>query len=139
MVIFQRLSLAFAAGGIGAVVNVLFVMFVGAVGIAAALGISAPPRAMPAFLYKQIVWGGLWGFVYVLPVLTGSWWLRGIVFGTLPALAALLIFFPMATVDGKGPGLFGTNFGDLTFIVVFVANWVWGLATSWWYDRVSRA
>jgi hypothetical protein len=28
--------------------------------------------------YPRIVWGGLWGFLFMLPMGRGHWWLRGI-------------------------------------------------------------
>lgn len=137
MRIWQKLSVAFAAGAFGALANITFLVVIGLAGIIAAMGINASPLHFPALLYKQVAWGGLWGFIFVLPILARSWWKRGIVLGTLPALAALLIFFPLQTVDGKGPGLFGLNAGDLTFVLVIAANWVWGLAAAWWYARMT--
>ncbi len=128
----QRFSLAFAAGALGGLANVAFLAVVAAIGIPALLGVKAGAPEIPGFLYKQVAWGGLWGFLLLVPIFAGSWWKRGLVLGTLAALSTGLIFTPMA-----GAGYFAAKAGDLTFIVIFAANWVWGLVASYWYDRVE--
>lgn len=134
----QNLSRAFAAGALGGLANVVFIMFVGALGIVALLGISAPPPPLPAFLYKQITWGGIWGFLLVAPFLRDSWWQRGLLLSLAASLVALFIVFPANTTpDGQGPGLLGLNAGALMPVLVLVANAVWGLVAAYWYRRTS--
>ncbi len=137
----QKMSLAFTAGAIGAVANVVFVAIVAAVGITALLGIDSPRPSMPAFLYKQVVWGGLWGLVLVLPLLRGKWWLRGLVLGFFASLATMLIFLPRIQLPAgapfASPGLFGLGWGEMMPLLILVANSVWGLTAAWWYARMS--
>ncbi len=142
MGLWRKLSLGFAAGALGAVANVAFVAIVAGLGISAALDIQAPRPPMPAFLYKQIVWGGLWGFLLVLPVLSGKWWQRGLILGLLASLVAMLIFLPRIvmppTAPFPSPGIFGLGWGAMMPVLILVANSVWGLVSAWWYARMTR-
>ena len=126
----NALSRGFTAGAVGGVVNVIFVALAGMTGLIAAMGIGLPAPALPAFLYKQMVWGGLFGLLFVAPFVKDSWILRGVIVGLIASLAALFIFLPMA-----GAGIAGLNAGTLTPVLVLVANSVWGLVAAWFYDR----
>lgn len=141
MRLWQKMSLAFTAGAIGGAVNVAFVAIVAAVGIVALLGIHSPRPSMPAFLYKQMAWGGLWGLVLVLPLLRGKWWLRGLVLGFFTSLATMLYFLPRIQLPVGGrfesPGLFGLGWGEMMPLLILVANSVWGLTAAWWYARMT--
>jgi len=129
----KKLSLGFSAGALGAVANVVFVSVVISAGIAGAVGITLKgPPPLPGFLYKQIVWGGLWGFLFLAPILGKPWWLRGLVVGFLASLVALFVFIPQTPL-----GMAGLGAGTMFPAMVLVANSVWGLAGAWWYDRVS--
>ncbi|MDJ0893634.1 MAG: hypothetical protein QNJ92_00715 [Alphaproteobacteria bacterium] len=133
MTLLQKLSLGFTAGALGAVANVVFVWLVVSAGIAAAAGITLPgPPPLPGFLYKQIVWGGLWGFLFVAPILSRSWWQRGLVVGLLASLVALFVFIPQTPL-----GTAGLNAGAMFPVLVLLANSVWGLAAAWWYARTA--
>jgi len=134
----RNLSRGFAAGALGGLANVVFIVIAGALGITVLLGINAPAPALPAFLYKQITWGGLWGLLLVAPFLKNSWWQRGLLLGLAASLVALFIVFPAhTTADGKGPGLLGLNAGTLMPLLVLLANSVWGLVAAYWYERTS--
>ena len=131
----RKLSVAFAAGAVGAVANVAFVGIMAQSGALAAIGINIPAPPIPAFLYKQVAWGGLWGLPLVLPFLSRSWFWRGILLGVLASLAAMFIFFPMHTAGGQGPGTAGLNIGPLMPVLVLVANSIWGVVAAYWYKR----
>jgi len=129
---FKSISRGFAAGAIGGVANVVALAIFGKLGITAAMGIHMPPPALPAFLYTQMVWGGLWGLLFVTPLMKDSWWQRGIVIGLLASVAALFYFIP------RGPaGMAGLNAGTLTPLLVVIVNTVWGLVASWWYEKTA--
>ena len=38
---------------------------------------------MQADLYSKVFWGGLWGFLFLLPLrkVVASWWVRTLIFG----------------------------------------------------------
>jgi hypothetical protein len=130
MTAFNALCRGFTAGAVGGVANVIFVVLAGITGLIAAMGIGFPAPELPAFLYKQMVWGGLFGLLFVTPYVKGSWIVRGLVVGLIASLAALFIFLPMA-----GVGIAGLNAGVLTPVLVLIANSVWGLVAAWVYDR----
>jgi hypothetical protein len=130
----RKLSLAFAAGGVGAIANSLSVWGSGQLGITQLLGVTIVPTFTPAWLYPRIVWGGLWGFLLALPVLQTSWALRGLVFSLAPTAYVFLVIFP----SRPEAGVLGTNFGTLTPVIVLVANAVWGLAASAWYRSTAK-
>ena len=139
MKLLNQISLGFAAGSLGAAANVAFLALAAMAGLIAAMSLQLPELPYPAFLYKQIAWGGLWGILLAAPVLTGSWFLRGLLLSLLASAATLFIFFPMATVGEQGPGLAGLNLGTLMPVLVLLANAVWGLVAAWWYSFVAPA
>jgi len=126
----NALARGFTAGAIGAVANVIFVILAGTAGLIAAMGIGFPAPPLPEFLYKQVVWGGLFGLLFAAPLLKGSWIGRGLMVGLIASLAAFFIFLPMA-----GAGIAGLNAGVMTPVLVLIANSIWGLAAAWFYDR----
>lgn len=117
----KRLSLLFAAGAVGGLANVIAIWILGKLGLPL-------PKASLGFLYKQAVWGGLWGLIFLIPVFAGSWWKKGMLMGLAPALLVLFFFLPQ-----RGAGIFGLNVGPaVPVMVVFLNVVVWGLATAYW-------
>jgi hypothetical protein len=98
-----------------------------------ALGVAITPSLTPAWLYARIVWGGLWGLLFVVPVSMG-WIARGLLLSLGPSLFQLLFVFPVRA----GLGLGGLDLGLLTPGVVLVFNGVWGVVASGWV-RGTRA
>ncbi|NIA71228.1 hypothetical protein HBA54_21750 [Pelagibius litoralis] len=133
----NQISLGFAAGSLGALANVGFLIAAGAGGLIAAMSIQLPEPALPAFLYKQVAWGGLWGILLAVPLLGGNWVVRGLILSLLASAATLFFFFPMLTSGDQGPGMAGLNLGTLTPVLVLVANAVWGLVAAWWYSLAA--
>lgn len=139
MRLLNQISLGFAAGSLGAAANVGFLALAAAGGLIAAMNLTLPALPYPDFLYKQIAWGGLWGVLLAAPVLTGGWFLRGLLLSLLASAATLFIFFPMASLGEQGPGMAGLNLGTMMPVLVLLANAVWGLVAAWWYSFVSPA
>jgi hypothetical protein len=134
MTVLRRLSLLYAAGSFGGLANALAVWALGYFKIAAAAGVKIAPALTPEMIYPRLVWGGLWGLVFLLPFFRNSPLLRGIVFGLAPALVALLVVFP-----AKPPNvLLGLNLGNLTPLFVVIYNIVWGVAASYWLHHVEE-
>ena len=96
-------------------------------------GVGIAPALTPNWLYPQIVWGGLWALLFLLP-LEGRWWLRGLV-SLAPSAFQLLWVFP----HEAGEGVFGLRLGALTPVFVLVTNTVWGLAEAWLLRKTGRA
>ncbi|MEJ2119333.1 MAG: hypothetical protein P8Z76_01250 [Alphaproteobacteria bacterium] len=126
MTILRRGSLAFASGAFGVILFYLVLRG----GLAAGL-LNPPEPALKlltskAFLYRSVVWGGIWGFAFMIPFLTGKWWLRGPIVGIAATLVAIFVF--------RG------GQADLTFVIgAVILNVVcWGLTAAFWYDRVVK-
>lgn len=128
----RDLSLAFAAGAVGALANSIAVWLAGDHGLTAALDVKVAPQLTAAWLYPRLVWGGLWGLLLVLPILERAWFWRGLLFGLAPSAFLLFYFFPERTPAG----MMGLNLGMLTPLVVVVANAIWGVVAAGWYRMV---
>jgi hypothetical protein len=128
----RTLSLCFAAGAVGGLANSLALWASGRLGLSAALGVSIAPALTPAWLYPRLVWGGLWGALFLLPV-GGGWLRRGLLLGLAPALFQLFVVFPY----WQGRGMLGVGLGALTPVMVLLANAVWGVASAGWL-RVTK-
>ena len=127
MSVARSLSLFFAAGVVGALVNSLVVWGVTELGLPQALGVSLAPKVSPAWLYPRLVWGGLWGLLFVLPIALGVV-PRGLLLSLAPALFQLLVVFPA----WAGQGIGGVELGALTPVLVLFYSAVWGVTASWW-------
>ena len=125
------LSVFFAAGALGALANSLVAWSFGELGVARALGVAIQPELSPAWLYPRLVWGGLWGGLFVLPLGSHAWLRRGLVLSLAPTLVQLLVVFPAC-----GVGVLGLGLGAVTPLLVLVLNGVWGLVASWWVANV---
>jgi hypothetical protein len=123
----RSLSLCFAAGAAGALANSVVAWLSGQIGIPHALGVSLAPAWTPAWLYPRIVWGGLWGFLFVLP-LTADVLRRGLIVSLGPALFQLFVVFPY----WQGKGVAGLELGAATPFFVLLYDAVWGVVASWW-------
>ncbi len=122
------LSLAYAAGSVGGLINSLIVWLLGSMGITSALGVNIAPPLSAALLYPRLVWGGLWGFLFLIPLFGNSPLVRGVIYSLGPTLVQLFIVFPLK--DGKG--IMGLGLGALTPLMVIFANVIWGVVTSYW-------
>jgi len=126
--IFRTLSLVFAAGCVGAVANSFLVYLFGDLGVNAALGVKMAPKLTPAWLYPRIVWGGLWGFLFLLPLLRSSLLARGLLFSLGPSLLMFFVIFPLKAKKS----MFGLDLGSMTPVLVLFYNAIWGVTTAIW-------
>lgn len=116
----------FAAGCLGALANSLFLWLAGEYAITKALGVSIAPALTPAWLYPRIVWGGLWGFLFLLPLKNTGLMLKGSILSLFPTAVQLFIVFPYQA----NKGMAGLELGLLTPLLVVVFNWVWGIVAA---------
>jgi hypothetical protein len=130
----KNISMVFAAGCLGGLVNSLAVWAFGDLGINAALGVRIAPALTPQWLYPRIIWGGIWGLLFLLPLMRSRILSRGIIFSLGPTLVQLLVVFPLKA----GKGYMGLDLGTLTPLLVFIFNAIWGIATAIWLRWASR-
>lgn len=123
----RNLTLAFGCGAFGVLVIFAVLFVVTKAGLGTTLGLPSVPQKMPEFLYSRLVWGGIWGFLLVLPFLTPRWVLRGIVIGLLASAASIFYFHP---------ALQKAQIGLIIAILVF--NLIWGVAAAGWYRWLAR-
>jgi hypothetical protein len=126
--VFQTLSACFTAGVLGGLANGIFQWGAGVFGLSAMMGVAIAPAWTPPWLYQKLVWGGVWGMLYIFPLLKRSVLLRGVVYGLAPTAVALLVVFP----DMLGKGMFGMELGTMTPLFVLIGNTVWGVSAAWW-------
>ena len=123
----RALSLFFAAGVVGALANSVVAWLLGELGVPRALGVALAPGWSAGWLYPRLVWGGLWGLLFVLP-LTTAVVPRGLLVSLAPTLFQLFVVFPAWT----GKGVAGLELGLFTPLFVALYNAVWGVTASWW-------
>ncbi len=124
----KEVSLTFAAGVLGGLANSLTVWLFGAVGLSQLLGVALAPKLTPAWLYPRLVWGGLWGWLFLLPIPRLTYPSRGCLLSLGPSLVQLFVVFPLQAHKGVG----GIELGYLTPLLVLFFNAVWGLVTAMW-------
>lgn len=124
MEILRRLSWAYLAGCVGTL------GFFAGLYIALQTGVMKPPEqaltmlTSKGFFYKQVVWGGVWGLLFVVPLFKRQWWVRGPIVGALATAAALFYF----RTTLPPPEII---IGAIILNVLF-----WGLTAAMWHDQV---
>jgi ABC-type amino acid transport system permease subunit len=130
----KKVSLVFAAGCFGGLLNSLAVWFFGELGITSALGVKIAPQMSAAWLYPRLIWGGIWGALFLLPLLQKRFWYRGIIFSLGPTIVQLFVVFPYKA----NKGFMGFDLGLLTPLFVILYNAIWGVAASIWLKWTNR-
>ncbi|MGR9000406.1 MAG: hypothetical protein ACU88J_15360 [Gammaproteobacteria bacterium] len=122
----KKLLICFAAGCAGALANSITVWAFGNYGITKSLGVSIVPALNSSWLYPRIVWGGIWGLLFILPMLDSKLLRKGSILSLFPTAVQLFVVFPFKA----GKGMAGLELGVLTPVLVLFFNWVWGIATA---------
>jgi hypothetical protein len=129
----RRTSVYFSAGAAGGLANGVCVWFFGSAGITSSLDVNIAPALTPEMLYHRIVWGGIWGLAFLLPLAVRSPLVRGFLYSLGPTFAQLFIVFPDA-----GRGMMGLELGTLTPAFVLFFNAVWGLTAVLWLNAIGE-
>ncbi len=122
----KKLLFFFAAGCLGGLANSLAVWQFGSLGITSTFGVSIAPALTPGWLYPRIVWGGLWGLLFILPMLQSRLLVKGAALSLFPTAIQLFVVFPLKADKGFA----GIELGLFTPVFVLFFNWVWGVATA---------
>ena len=130
----RKIGLVFAAGVLGGLLNSLAVWGAGELGITAVAGVKIAPKLTPAFLYPRLVWGGIWGILFLLPMMQTRIWSRGFIYSLGPTLVQLFVVFPMKAKKGA----MGLELGMLTPLFVVIFNAIWGWTAAIWLRWTGR-
>jgi hypothetical protein len=130
----KNISLTFTAGAVAGLMNMLAIWLFGMAGITKALGVKIAPHLSAPWLYNRLVWGGLWGLMFLLPSRNLSYPLRGLLYSLAPCLVQLLVVFPFQAHKG----MLGLQLGYLTPGFVLFFNAVWGLAAGLWLHLTTE-
>ncbi|MGD8177124.1 hypothetical protein [Marinimicrobium sp. ARAG 43.8] len=122
----KKILMTFGAGALGGLGKCLVMWLFGLYGISQMLGVSIAPGLSAHWLYPHIVWGGLWGFLFLLPVLHGRLLPQTLVLSLFPTLVQLFVIYPYQTRYG----IAGLGLGTLTPVLVWFFNWVWALVAA---------
>lgn len=122
----RKILIYFSAGCVGALANSLVVWIFGEMSITKSLGVYIAPSLSPAWLYPRIVWGGIWGLLFIIPLLNAKFIKKGSVISLVPTIVQLFIVFPYKS----NKGMAGMELGTLTPLFVIFFNWIWGLVTA---------
>jgi hypothetical protein len=122
----NKILVFFAAGCLGALANSLAVWFFGDFGITSSFGVLISPALTPKWLYPRIVWGGIWGLLFVLPIFKSNLLLKSTVLSLFPTAVQLFVVFPFKAHKGMA----GLELGLYTPLLVLFFNWVWGVVTA---------
>lgn len=123
----RRLSLIFSAGALGGLANSVALWALGRFGITAMIGVKIAPKLVPMWLYPRIVWGGLWGVLFLIPLFKNSPFKRGVIFSLGPTAVQLFVVFPHKAYKGY----LGLDLGGMTPVLVVVLNAVWGITAAY--------
>jgi hypothetical protein len=124
----------FAAGALGGVITSVLLWGLGRYGILPIINVRLAPGLSTALLYPNIVWGGIWAQLLLLPLIKSRVLARGLVISIGPTAYHLLYLFPFIT----GSGFLGLKLGTLTPLVIAATNAVWGIATVLWLRWSDR-
>ncbi len=122
----KKILIFFAAGCLGALANSTAVWLFGYFGITSSFGVSIAPSLSPNWLYPRIVWGGIWGLLFILPMLESKLLLKATILSLFPTAVQLFIVFPLKAHKGMA----GLDLGLYTPFFVLFFNWVWGAVTA---------
>ncbi len=122
----KKILIFFAAGCAGGLATAVAISFMGDLGITSTLGVSYHHGLTPSWLYSRIVWGGIWGILFLLPLSQSNLFLKGSILSLLPTAFQLFVVFPLFSSSG----IAGLKLGILTPLVILFFNWVWGVATA---------
>ncbi|MEM9684242.1 MAG: hypothetical protein AAF942_13310 [Pseudomonadota bacterium] len=126
MIGLRNLTLGYASGVFGGLVFFLGIWL----GLKAGL-IPAQAEATllaKTFLYKQMIWGGVWGILLAVPILNRVWWLKGFIIGCIATAVAIFVFTPT--------GLAGWPAQRIAIAVVLNGVF-WGIGAAFWYWLVT--
>ncbi len=130
---YARAYQAIAAGAIAGLIQWVIILIAANTGLLDLLGLDLEFPLEKFVFYQRFSWGGLWGLLFLLPLMPKSaQWLRGLALGVIPALASLFFFLPFS----NDKGFLGLDLGLMMPVVVLFFGLVWGVIAG---KLLSRA
>lgn len=128
----HRANHCFTAGALAGFITTILIWIASQSGGFLALGVPVVMELTPGWVYQRVVWGGLYGLFFLVPLFWG-WpvWRRGLVVALVPSAATLLLFNPIK----DGIGLFGLGFGPAWPFLVTGFWLIWGAIAGWWIGQ----
>lgn len=130
----KKISLVFFAGCLGGFANSIAVWLFGAIGITSAFGVKIAPQLSASWLYPRIVWGGVWGLLFLFPIMQNRFISKGLIYSLGPILVQLFVVFPLKA----NAGIMGLDKGVLTPLFVIIFNVIWGITAAIWLKWVAN-
>ncbi|HPC73481.1 MAG TPA: hypothetical protein P5551_00225 [Syntrophales bacterium] len=131
----KNLSLTFAAGCLGGLVSSVTLWIFAEFGILSAFNVRVGAPTTPPWWYQRIVWGGIWGFLFLIPLTKQNHFLKGLIFSLGPTLFQLFVVFPY----WLNKGMMGVDLGRWTPLFIVFFNAVWGWTTALWLKWTGKA
>lgn len=130
----RTLGLYFAAGCLGGVAINVINIFLHLVNFPEAIGVDITPDYSLSALYSDLFWGGVWGFLFMIPFLKDLYLVKGVILSLIPTFTQLIIVLPFF----KGATILGLEFGMMMPVYVMLLNIVWGLVAGTFLLNVSE-
>ncbi len=124
----KKLESVFFAGCVGGLISSLGLWLFNRWGVTAAVGVSLTSSLSADWLFPRLIWGGVWGFLFLLPLFKNAMLKRAFLMSLGPSAVQLLIIFPIQ----DGQGVMGFGLGMLTPVFVVFFNFIWGLTAVVW-------
>lgn len=114
----RELALCFAAGTVGGFAKSVVVWTCAHFASTAMFGSHLAGALYPWGVYQRLIWGGLAGFLFILPTLRHSWLAAGLLWGVVASLLQWLLTQS------------GLHLLVVPMLSTLVLNCVWGLITA---------
>ena len=125
MKILNRLSCAFVAGVLGAIVlDILGILI---------YGMPHSAMAFKTGLYQLCIWGGIWALLLAIPLWDKHWFIRGSIIGIIVILFNYIVLFP-----ATGHGFFASHL-PVSQALENLLNYVWGVVAGLWFYLATKS
>lgn len=130
----SALTTVFGSGAFGGLLAALALFAAGKFGLTKMLGVKMAPGLTPDWIYMMVVWGGIWGAVFMIRMLRNRpWWKAALMASLFPAAAAFVWFLPH--VEKKG--YFGMALGSLAPVIILAVCLIWAFVTSFTLRKIG--
>ena len=126
--------LAFSSGAVAGFFQTLAIWICGQLGLFGLLRVALEVPFSLELFYRRVTWGGMWGLLFLIPLLPLARHLhRGLLLGLIPALASMLYFQPIL----NGHEFFALNLGYMMPVITVGFGLVWGALAGALLDRAQ--